>query len=198
MICNLIFRCLGRLSRAFMTIWSTLFFRVGARKCGENIKVVFPAFINIKGCCEVGDDFYCGPNFYYSSNKFSSVTIGDGVMFGPFVRIISGNHILNSTQCHIRYVRDDDSGTKRIVIESGSWVSAGVTILSGAHIGEGAVVGCGAVVSAYIPPYVIAVGVPANKFRRRFSDEELGEMLSNISSSYSLRDVLSIYEKYKL
>ena len=39
--------------------------------------------------------------------------------------------------------------------------------MDGVHIGRGSVVGAGAVVTASLPPYSIAVGVPARVIRRR-------------------------------
>jgi acetyltransferase-like isoleucine patch superfamily enzyme len=46
------------------------------------------------------------------------------------------------------------------------WCGANVTILSGATIGDHAVIGAGALVRGDIPPYSVAVGVPARVVRR--------------------------------
>ena len=51
-----------------------------------------------------------------------------------------------------------------------------MTVLAGKSIGIGACVGAGAVVSKYIPPYAIAVGVPAKVIKFRF-DEPTRERL---------------------
>ncbi len=50
---------------------------------------------------------------------------------------------------------------KKVVIEKNVYLGANVTILPGVRIGEGAVIGAGAVVNKDIPPYTIAVGIPA-------------------------------------
>ena len=63
-----------------------------------------------------------------------------------------------------------------IVIGSDVWIGHGVTILSGTTIGVGAVIGAGAVVRGDIPPYAIAVGVPAKVIKKRF-DEEICTLL---------------------
>ncbi len=54
-----------------------------------------------------------------------------------------------------------------IVVEEDAWLGVGVKVLSGVTIGRGAVIGAGSVVTRDIPPYAIAVGVPARvvKFR---------------------------------
>ncbi|MDH7486203.1 MAG: acyltransferase [Anaerolineae bacterium] len=48
-----------------------------------------------------------------------------------------------------------------IVIEDDAWLGVGVRVLEGVTIGRGAIIGAGAVVTQDIPPYAIAVGVPA-------------------------------------
>ncbi|PSN10551.1 hypothetical protein C7293_27655 [filamentous cyanobacterium CCT1] len=48
-----------------------------------------------------------------------------------------------------------------ITIEDDCWLGTGVRVLDGVTIGRGSVIGAGAVVSRDIPPYSVAVGVPA-------------------------------------
>lgn len=57
------------------------------------------------------------------------------------------------------------------------WIGRGATILSGVTIGDGAIVGAGAVVGSDIPPYTIAVGVPAQGVRTRFPDDVIRELM---------------------
>jgi acetyltransferase-like isoleucine patch superfamily enzyme len=54
-----------------------------------------------------------------------------------------------------------------IVLEDDVWLGLGVAVLEGVHIGKGAVIGAGAVVTKDIPPYAIAVGIPARVIRMR-------------------------------
>ena len=51
-----------------------------------------------------------------------------------------------------------------------------VSILDGVTIGNGAVIGAGAVVNRDIPPYAIAVGVPARVVKYRFSPEVITKL----------------------
>ena len=65
---------------------------------------------------------------------------------------------------------------KPVFIGNDVFIGANVTILDGVTIGDGAVIGAGAVVTKDIPPYAIAVGVPAKTIKYRF-DENTQQLL---------------------
>ena len=48
-----------------------------------------------------------------------------------------------------------------MIIGKNVWVGEKVTVLPGVHIGEGSIIGANSVVTHDIPPYSIAVGIPA-------------------------------------
>jgi len=54
-----------------------------------------------------------------------------------------------------------------IVIEDDVWLGMGVKVMDGVRIGQGAVVGANAVVTKDIPPFSVAVGVPARVIHKR-------------------------------
>jgi acetyltransferase-like isoleucine patch superfamily enzyme len=58
-------------------------------------------------------------------------------------------------------------GLPPTVIEADCWIGAGAVVLSGVTIGRGSVIGAGAVVTRDVPPYSIALGVPAKVRRTR-------------------------------
>lgn len=62
-------------------------------------------------------------------------------------------------------------------IGSDVWLGDGVVVLAGKVIGHGAVVGANAVVTTDIPPYAVAVGVPARVIKLRFSEETVSRLL---------------------
>jgi len=90
----------------------------------------------------------------------------------------------------------DHSKTK-IVIKNGVWIGANSTIISGAYICEGSVVGAMSLVNKYIPPFVIAGGIPVRVIKPRFSQiSQLQNTLINTQSKYSLKEILSIHSQY--
>lgn len=57
------------------------------------------------------------------------------------------------------------------------WIAAGAQVLHKAKIGDGAIVGGGAVVTHDVPPYAIAVGIPAKIIGFRFEQKFIDELL---------------------
>lgn len=80
-----------------------------------------------------------------------SISIGKNV-------VISHDVIIRDNDAHII---NGAKNCKPIIIENNVWIGSRVIILKGVTIGTGAVVGAGAVVTKDIPPYSLAVGVPA-------------------------------------
>ncbi|MBZ5533946.1 MAG: acyltransferase [Acidobacteriia bacterium] len=98
------------------------------------------------------------------------VAIGDNVIMGQHVCFHPENHNFERTDVPIRL-----QGTTRqgITIEDDVWVGANVTFLDGAVVGRGSVIGAGSVVRGAIPPYSIAVGIPARVVRTRAPQEAI-------------------------
>jgi len=97
------------------------------------------------------------------------VHIGNDVYTGPMVQIVAVNHVHRDPE---RPIREQGITAQGIVIEDDVWIGAGATVVDGVTIGRGSVIGAGAVVTSDIPPYSIAVGIPARpvKDRRQLSD----------------------------
>lgn len=90
----------------------------------------------------------------------------DLVTIGRNVWVTAGCQLL----CHQRDLSEYKVGVpvmdlplkySPIVIEDGAHIGIGSIIMPGVTIGKGAVIGAGSVVTKDIPPYCIAVGVPA-------------------------------------
>ena len=58
------------------------------------------------------------------------------------------------------------------------WIGEDATILSGVSVGHGAVIGAGSLVSRDVGPYSIIGGNPAREIRRRFTEDQIRELLA--------------------
>jgi acetyltransferase-like isoleucine patch superfamily enzyme len=118
-------------------------------------------------------------------------------MFGPYCKLIGGNHDYTYTKGALALNELPRAEQKEILIENGVWVGACTVILTGAHIGEGAVIGAMGLVNHFVPPYTIAVGVPAKRFFSRFTDDrDLEELLSNIGSRYTVEMIKRVQKTH--
>ena len=58
-----------------------------------------------------------------------------------------------------------------VIIKDGAHIGIGAILMPGITIGEGAVIGAGAVVTRDIPPYTLALGIPA-KVIKSYKEQE--------------------------
>src|SRR5699024_4409224 len=93
------------------------------------------------------------------------ITIGNGVMIGPYCLIYTCNH--NTKDLSVPMFKQGMDVMKPVVIEDDVWIGGRVIILPGVHIGTGAIIGAGAVVTKDVPEYAIVAGNPAKIIRYR-------------------------------
>ena len=111
---------------------------------GVNIRVGRKVFINQR--CQLND--------------IGGIEIGDDVMLGPGVNLITSGHPVDPA------ARFDGITAAPIHLENNVWIGAGATILQGVTVGENSVIAAGAVVTHDIPPNTLAAGVPAKLIRK--------------------------------
>ena len=138
--------------------------------------------------CDYGKHITIGENFYANTGcviiDVARVTIGDNVMFGPNVSVITAGHPVHPETRRTKY----EYGVA-VSIGSDVWIGANAVILPGVKIGDAAVIGAGSVVTRDIPPNVVAAGNPCRVLRelteadrqyyyktRRFDGEALREI----------------------
>lgn len=80
------------------------------------------------------------------------VEIGDEVMIGPGVSLLTANHDLNDHQVLL---------CGKITIKKNAWIGAKVIILPGVTVGENAIVAAGAVVTKDVAANTVVGGNPA-------------------------------------
>lgn len=99
------------------------------------------------------------------------VEIGNNVLFGSKCYVTDHNHGIYSGE---EIQSDPDippskrslTCNKKVVIGDNVWLGDNVTVLPGVTIGKGSIIGSNSVVSKSIPPYSIAVGVPAHIIKK--------------------------------
>ncbi|MDZ7859580.1 MAG: acyltransferase [Candidatus Krumholzibacteriota bacterium] len=140
------------------------------KSCGENFRwnPINSSFVKPESA-EIGNNVFIGEGCHISVHN--SLKIGDGVVIGPRLIVMGGDHDFKITGKRLYEIKEGIN--LPVIIGKDVWIGAGVIILKGVRIEEGAVLGAGSLVTKNIPPYTIAVGSPAGPVRKRFSDEEL-------------------------
>lgn len=151
--------------------------------------------------CEVGKNVRITPpyrmynafvgDFSYISGGCGlfNVRIGKCCSIGGNFKAGLGLHPLNGISTHPMFYSSvpkngmtlcaEDKMVEMPEVEIGNDVFIGenVTIVGTVKIGDGAVIGAGAVVTKDIPPYAIAVGVPAKVIKYRFDERTIERLL---------------------
>ncbi|HEU5047522.1 MAG TPA: sugar O-acetyltransferase [Rickettsiales bacterium] len=126
---------------------------------------------------QVDDSFLLAPPFYMAGGAetrigrnvfinqncnvcdFGGLDIGDDVMIGPNVSIVTAGHALEPSKRRSHVI------AKPIVIERNVWIATGAIIIGGVTIGENAVVAAGSVVTKDVPANTMVAGNPAKVIR---------------------------------
>lgn len=125
---------------------------------------------------------FCGERVRVSPDAIlwgtHGVRLDDDVEINSFTHIFGagGVHIgartLVSACCSITSLTHEEAIANRlhligsqVTIEEDCWLGTGAIVLPGVRIGKGSVIGAGAVVTKDIPPYSVAIGVPARVVR---------------------------------
>lgn len=121
---------------------------------------------------EKGADFGTGDNITIGNNSGLGVnchirgplSIGNDVMMGPDVVILTTNHVYSDLST---LMRSQGSVQKRVIIKDNVWIGARVIILPGVTIGYGAILAAGSVVTKNVPPNCLVGGNPAKLIKHR-------------------------------
>lgn len=181
-------RCLKRLQTRYVNIYEYLHFK----SCGENLNINLPVYIIGEENIKVGKDFFSQPglrlecykefngisyspeliigdrvsiNFYCHIGCINKIEIGNNVMIGSHVLIEDHSH--GKFGKYSMLYRDSPLESKGIIkIEDNVWIGDNVCVMPGVTIGNNSIVGANAVVTHDIPPFSMAVGVPAKVIKR--------------------------------
>jgi len=155
---------------------------------GNNVAI--DDYVMLDGCCGESPAIRIGDNTIISKGcvvqaKTGPLDIGvncdigahtilssiSGITLAPSV-LIAGNCYIGGARYHLEdlntpIMNQGIYSRGPVSIGEGSWIGASVTILDGVTIGKGCVIGAGSLVTADIPDYGVAVGVPAKVVRTR-------------------------------
>ncbi|CAI4214172.1 unnamed protein product [Parascedosporium putredinis] len=123
-------------------------------KLGEDCFIEPPVNIDYGCNISIGDRFYS--NFNLVILDCGMVTIGNRVMFGPFVSIFAATH-----EVGVQSRRDEIEYAKPVTIGDDCWIGGNTTIMPGVTIGKGCTIGAGSIVTKDIPDFSVAIGSPA-------------------------------------
>lgn len=146
---------------------------VYVRSCGGNVTIgddcIFGPHVSIEAA--TGAQLSIGREVTINQNTFivarSSIRIGDFCLIGESVSIRDNDHRFRDPHCNIR---DMGYEVQPVVVGNDVWIGRGVSVHRGVEIGDGCVIGANAVVTNSLPPYSVAVGVPARIIKTRSAD----------------------------
>ncbi|UBF25155.1 acyltransferase [Kovacikia minuta CCNUW1] len=135
----------------------------------DRVRIDRGVFLNpLGGRIEIDDMTYIGP--YVCVGGPGRIKIGRNCLIASHTSMYANSHNFSNLDIPIS---KQGLTCKGIQIEDDCWLGTGVRILDGVTIGKGSVIGAGAVVTKDIPPYSVAVGVPAKVIKNRESNQRV-------------------------
>lgn len=96
----------------------------------------------------------------------NNIEIGNNLLTGTNILISDNSHGISQRESlDIPPYKRELFSKGKIVIEDNVWIGNNVCILGNVRIGKGAIIGANAVVTHDVPPYSIAVGIPAHSIK---------------------------------
>lgn len=125
--------------------------------------------------------------YWFGDADFVAWKHSDSISIGAYCSIASGavliaggNHLVGSVSTYpfsmIDRWKDWNAEPQReqhLVVGNDVWIGSHAMVVGDVTIGDGAVIGAGAVVVRDVPPYAVALGVPARVVRYRFPPEDI-------------------------
>ncbi len=164
------------MDKAIYKLFLMPFIKSMFKKCGKRVYIGRRSYFTFKNI-SIGDDTSIGMDAMFMCTR-AKICIGNKVMFGPHVFMITGGHRMDILGKYMKDITDDEKlpeNDKDIVIKDDVWVGANSMILRGVTVGEGSIIAAGSVVTKDVEPYSIVGGVPARLIRKRFDEKQLME-----------------------
>lgn len=128
---------------------------------GRNINIEKGAYFGTGSEIEIGDNSGIGVD----CQIYQPVKIGNDVMMGPEVTVLTRNHRLD--RLDIPMTQQGYLPYQKVTICDDVWIGTRAIILPGVTVGKGSVIGAGAIVTKDVPEYAIVGGNPAKVLKYR-------------------------------
>jgi hypothetical protein len=148
---------LNRLAYADAEEVRALFEELTDAKVGEGFRLIPPFFTDCGRNIRIGRRVFINQNCTFYS--LADITIGDDVLIGPNVSLITSGHPVAPSERRAFLVG------KPITVANGVWIAAGATVIGGVTIGENSVVAAGSVVTRDVPANTLVGGNPVAVIR---------------------------------
>lgn len=124
--------------------------RIKSWKIKDGVTIWFPEGVRIGRHVTVNEGVFL--------DGFGGLSIGDHCRIAHGCSFISEDHVFDDRDMPIW---KQGKRSSPITLEEDVWCGCGVKVMRGVTIGRGSVIAAGAVVTRDIPPFSIAMGVPA-------------------------------------
>ena len=128
--------------------------------CGKGVNVERLADFSLGRHLKIGNYSGLGVN----CRVRGKVTIGDNVMMGPDVIILTRSHNAQDVDVPMRH---QGASEAPVSIGNDVWIGTRAIIMPGVSIGDGVIIGSAAVVTRDVPPYTVVGGIPARVIMQR-------------------------------
>jgi maltose O-acetyltransferase len=135
-------------------------------KAGENVYINQPLYVDYGKHISIGNDFFA--NYDCTFLDVAHITIGNNVMFGPKVSLLTATHPLDKDIRNEQY----EYGLP-ITIKNDVWIGGNVVVNPGVTIGCGVVVGSGSVVTKDLPDDTLCYGNPCRVIRKLTEEDKI-------------------------
>jgi acetyltransferase-like isoleucine patch superfamily enzyme len=136
---------------------------------GEDSTLMYGVYMDTEsqdvGFIDIGQGVYIGTGCCLHGHQ--GLEIGDHSLLAQNITITPYSHLFSLKD---RLIKDQGGHSRKVTIGRDCYIGMNCCILYSADVSDGSVVGSGSVVVHSIPPYSVAVGVPAKVIKQRGSE----------------------------
>ena len=151
---GVLYKALDGLSRAYNKLLLTPALKRSFASCGENVNIGRRSEVAGAGNISIGSNVYIGSGATMLTTR-AHIVIGDWVMTGPNITVITGDHRTDIVDRPMMSLSDEEKlpeNDEDVIVGNDVWIGSGVTILKGVHISDHCVIAAGAVVTKDVEP----------------------------------------------